>query len=351
VNNHIPLDPILNNAFIVTKTGNKSVAEIGDTVMYTVQARLLQGLTVTELQLIDNLPAGFRYIPGTATYAAGSNAATALADPLPVGNKGPQLTFQIGPFAPAATLVTVTYKVRVGVGAMQGDGINRVRGVAPGGLVSNTAQYKVKVTGGVFTNDACVAGKVFVDCNNNHIQDAEELGIPGVRMYMEDGTYFITDVEGKYSYCGISPKTHVLKVDSLTMPRGSRLTTTSNRNAGDGNSLFLDTKNGELIRADFAEGSCSNTVLEQVKARRTGGEVRAPETEKKGGPAIKFEGKSPRYPQQGTDSANQKLVKPRGGTGDSPVSNTVNDTPVQGLPDASGNTRGNNLRDQKGEGK
>ncbi len=351
VNNHIPLDPILNNAFIVTKTGNKSVAEIGDTVMYTVQARLLQGLTVTELQLIDNLPAGFRYIPGTATYATGSNAATALADPLPVGNKGPQLTFQIGPFAPAATLVTVTYKVRVGVGAMQGDGINRVRGVAPGGLVSNTAQYKVKVTGGVFTNDACVAGKVFVDCNNNHIQDAEELGIPGVRMYMEDGTYFITDVEGKYSYCGISPKTHVLKVDSLTMPRGSRLTTTSNRNAGDGNSLFLDTKNGELIRADFAEGSCSNTVLEQVKARRTGGEVRAPETEKKGGPAIKFEGKSPRYPQQGTDSANQKLVKPRGGAGDSPVSNTVNDTPVQGLPDASGNTRGNNLRDQKGEGK
>jgi len=257
----------------------------------------------------------------------------------------------VGPFVPAATLITVTYKVRVGVGAMQGDGINRVRGVAPGGLVSNTAQYKVKVTGGVFTKDACVAGKVFVDCNNNHIQDAEELGIPGVRMYMEDGTYFITDVEGKYSYCGISPKTHVLKVDSLTMPRGSRMTITSNRNVGDGNSLFLDTKNGELIRADFAEGSCSNTVLEQVKARRTGGEVRAPETEKKGGAAIKFEGKSPRYPQQGTDSANQKLVKPRGGAGEAPVSNTVNDTPVPVLPDSSGNTRGNNLRDQKGEGK
>ena len=130
------------------------------------------------------------------------------------------------------------------------------------------------------------------------------------------------------------------------MPRGSRMTITSNRNTGDANSLFLDTKNGELIRADFAEGSCSNTVLEQVKARRTGGEVRAPETEKKGGPAIKFEGKSPRYPQQGTDSANQKLVKPRRGAGEAPVSNTVNDTPVNVIPDASGNTRGNNLRDQ-----
>ena len=349
VNNHIPLDPILNNAFIVTKTGNKTMAEIGDVVTYTVQARLTQGVTVTQIQLIDNLPAGFRYIPGTSVYSTGTGAAIKMGAGSEPSNVGPQLTFNVGPF-PASTLITVVYKVRVGVGAMQGDGINRVQGRS-GPLVSNTAQFKVKVTGGVFTNDACVAGKVFVDCNNNHIQDAEELGIPGVRMYMEDGTYFISDVEGKYSYCGISPKTHVLKVDSLTMPRGSRLTTTSNRNAGDGNSLFLDTKNGELIRADFAEGSCSNTVLEQVKARRTGGEVRAPETEKKGGPAIKFEGKSPAYPQQGTDSANQRLVKPRGGAGTAPVSATENDEPVQPLPESSGNTRGNNLRDQKGEAK
>lgn len=352
VNNHIPLDPLDNNMFVVTKTGNKTIAEIGDVVTYTVQARLRQG-AFTQLRLIDNLPAGFRYIAGTATYALGSGASTKMSAAQEPNNLGPQLTFNIGaiPAVDNVTLVTVVYKVRVGVGSMQGDGVNRVYGVAQNGLTSNTAHFKVKVTGGVFTNDACVAGKVFVDCNNNHVQDAEELGIPGVRMYMEDGTYFISDVEGKYSYCGISPKTHVLKVDSLTMPRGSRLTITSNRNAGDANSLFLDTKNGELIRADFAEGSCSNTVLEQVKARRTGGEVRAPETEKKGGPAIKFEGKSPAYPQQGTDSANQRLVKPRGGAGDAPVSNTENDNPVQPLPESSGNTRGDNLRDQKGGAK
>lgn len=349
VNNHIPLDPVLTNSFIVTKTGNKSIAEIGDVVTYTVKARMTQGLALATFDLVDNLPAGFRYIPGTATQSTGGAAQVPLADPLPTGNLGPQLTFK-PTFATRVTDATVTYKVRVGVGAMQGDGINRVQGRSPF-ATSNTAQFKVKVTGGVFTNDACVAGKVFVDCNNNHIQDAEELGIPGVRMYMEDGTYFISDVEGKYSYCGISPKTHVLKVDSLTMPRGSRLTTTSNRNAGDANSLFLDTKNGELIRADFAEGSCSNTVLEQVKARRTQGEVRAPETEKKGGPAIKFEGKSPAYPQQGTDSANQRLVKPRGGAGDATLSKTVNDQPVQPLPESSGNTRGENLRDQKGGAK
>ena len=343
VDNHIPLDPITQNAFIVSKTGNKAIVEIGDTILYTVRAKFLQGLSASTFDLIDNLPAGFRYIPGTATQENGSGASTPLADP--AGSPGPQLTFK-PLFGVQVTDATITYKVRISVGAMQGDGINRVRGSVFGGSVtSNTAQFKVKVTGGVFTNDACLAGKIFVDCNNNHIQDNEELGIPGVRFYMEDGTYLISDVEGKYSYCGISPRTHVFKADNATLPRGSRLTITSNRNAGDANSLFLDVKNGELIRADFAEGSCSNTVLEQVKSRRTGGEVRAPETERKQGPALKFEGKSPSYPQQGTDSANQVLVEPRGGGGVNPVTESVNNQPVQTLPDASGNTRGNNLRD------
>jgi hypothetical protein len=64
------------------------------------------------------------------------------------------------------------------------------------------------------------------------------------------------------------------------------------------------------------EGSCSNTVLEQVKARRAQGEVRAPETERKGGPALRFDSKAhglntQRSPQQGTDGANQRAPKPR----------------------------------------
>jgi len=52
-------------------------------------------------------------------------------------------------------------------------------------------------------------------------------------------------------------------------------------------------------------------VIEQVKARRTQGEVRAPETET-GQPALRFESKPLRSPQQGTDSANQRpIVDPR----------------------------------------
>jgi hypothetical protein len=137
-----------------------------------------------------------------------------------------------------------------------------------------------------------------------------------VRLITSEGTTLIADSEGKYSLCGLPPRSTVLKVDPLTLPRGSRLVTSSNRNLGDAGSLWLDLKNGELHRADFIEGSCSNTVLEQVKARRAQGEVRAPETEKKGGPVLRFDSKAHGLtplssPQQGTDGANQLAPRPR----------------------------------------
>jgi uncharacterized repeat protein (TIGR01451 family) len=309
VHNHIPLDPAIQPKIALAKTVSKSTAEIGEVVTYALRVRNIGQAALPNAIIEDRLPVGFRYIPGTTQLSSPSgNAVRSIADPS--GGVGPALTFTAPTVVAVNTETTIYYKVRIAVGAMQGDGINRAT-ARSGGIRSNEARAKVKVLPGVFTNEACVVGKVFVDCNNNHVQDAEELGIPNVRLYLQDGTKMITDSEGKYSYCGLPANSSVLKLDILSMPLGSKVTTTSNRNLGDGNSLYLDSKGGQQIRADFAEGSCSNTVLEQVKARRTQGEVRSNQTEKKGQPAKKFEGKSAAYPQQGTDSANQPLVKPR----------------------------------------
>jgi uncharacterized repeat protein (TIGR01451 family) len=344
VNNHIPLDPAVQPRIALAKTVNKATAEIGDVVTYALRIRNIGQAALPNAIINDRLPAGFKYIPGTAQLSNPSGAAVRnIADP--IGGVGPALVFT----APATIAInsesTVYYKVRIGVGSLQGDGINRAT-ARSGNIVSNEARAKVKLIAGVFTNEACVVGKVFVDCNNNHVQDAEELGIPGVRLYLQDGTKMITDSEGKYSYCGLPANSSVLKLDILSMPRGSRITTTSNRNLGDGNSLYLDASGGQQIRGDFVEGSCSNTVLEQVKARRTQGEVRSVQTEKKGQPAKKFEGKSAAYPQQGTESANQSLVKQRLPNNGGP-SNSEENVPQPALPSSSSNTRGSNLRDGK----
>jgi hypothetical protein len=121
-----------------------------------------------------------------------------------------------------------------------------------------------------------VAGKIYLDCNGNGMQDAGEPGIPGVRLYFEDGTNLTSDENGNYSLCGLRPVTHVLKVDPITLPAGSQLVALSSRNAGNGGSLFVDLRDGELHRVDFAEGSCTASVRQDVVARRLHGPVLAP---------------------------------------------------------------------------
>ena len=324
IHNHIPLDPQLPTAIGLAKTGDKAVAEIGDSVRYSITVTVTAGALPRQTTVVDRLPAGFTYIPGTAMVGERS-----IADPQ--GGVGPRLAFNLGAMGPGNTLV-LRYRVRIGVGAQQGDGINTAQAHAcgapagcvdaafnplAGSVATNQARHRVRVSGGVFGTEACVLGKIYVDCNHNQVQDREELGIPGVRLVMQDGTTLISDSEGKYSVCGLSPRSAVLRADPSTLPRGSRLVTTSSRNLGDAGSLWLDLKTGELHRADFAEGSCSNTVLEQVKARRAQGEVRAPENEREGRPALRFDSKAhgldtQRSPQQGTEGANQQTPKPRG---------------------------------------
>ncbi|KDB53711.1 hypothetical protein X805_06890 [Sphaerotilus natans subsp. natans DSM 6575] len=357
INNHIPLDPSSSGTLLVVKTGDRTQAEIGDSVRYSIAVRRTDsgGATLPAVEIIDTLPAGFRYIAGTAMVGG-----VKIADPS--GAPGPVLRFQIGALAAGASS-TLSYRVRIGVGAQQGTGINRAQatgtpgavcGSSANALCSNISQFRVTVTGGVFGAEACVVGRVFVDCNHDHVQGPEEPGIPGVRFYLNDGTSLISDVEGKYSVCGLAPRTTVMVADGSTLPRGSRLTTSSNRNAGDAFSLFLDLKSGELHRADFIEGSCSNTVLEQVKARRARGETQTLETEKKGGRVLKFDGKPVTAPAQATDSARQRgtaagqgevgAVKPRQAVGTAGAAGARTETretlrePVSVNPASSGAT-------------
>ncbi|MFM9879151.1 MAG: hypothetical protein ACKVOO_01910, partial [Burkholderiaceae bacterium] len=270
-NNHIPLDRIGvlgSGAVLVSKTGNKSAAEVGDSVQYTIRVRNTTASAIAGVSLEDLLPAGFRYILGTARI-------NSVSVPNPDGGVGRQLRFDVGTLA-ANSSAELTYFVRLGVGSQQGDGTNRVTALFPGPggvtLRSNTALFKVNVLGGVFSNEGCITGKVFVDCDGNFVQNndsgSRELGIPGVRIVMLDGTYLITDNEGKYSICGVKSQTHVLKVDRTTLPKGARLVPSSNRNAGVGDSIFVDLKAGELGRADFIEGSCTPELMDQVKQRR-----------------------------------------------------------------------------------
>lgn len=269
----IPLDAAAITGLFVQKTASRVVVEVADFLDYTVKIRnnAAAPLGNPGVVVVDNLPAGFAYQPGSARLNG-----QPLADP--VGGRGPRLTFNIGSLS-AATEAILSYRVRIGPGALEGDGINRAQ-AGFGAVLSNIASATVKVQGGVFSSRGYIIGKVYLDCNRNRVQDSSELGIPGARVYLEDGTSAISDSEGKYSFYGVTPRTHVLKLDMTSMPKGSELINLSNRNAGDAGSTFIDLKNGELFKANFAEGSCNAQVMEEVKTRRAKPEPLTAETER-----------------------------------------------------------------------
>lgn len=255
----VPLDAGATGALFIKKTANKTTAEIGDFVDYSVEFNNVTAVRLPATVVNDSLPAGFAYVRGTARLNG-----VPLADP--AGASGPGLQFSLGLVAVGAKPV-LTYRVRVGAGSQGGNGVNTAQ-AASGNVLSNNSSVRVQVVGGVFSNKAYLIGKVFADCRQNGIQDAGEPGIPGVRLYLEDGTYAVTDEEGKYSLYGLTPRTHVVKIDSTTLPAGATLEVLSNRNALDPVSRFVDLTHGELQKADFAIAECMPDIREQVAARR-----------------------------------------------------------------------------------
>jgi len=258
----LPLDANAGGGIFVQKSASRTVAEIGEFVDYTVRIKNVSGAGLAGLTVFDTLPAGFAYQPGTARLDG-----RVVSDP--AGGRGPALSFAVGALGEGVTAV-LTYRVQIGPGATRGDGINRAQAMSAPPLqkTSNVATVRVKVEGGVFTEKAYIIGKVHLDCNGNGVQDQGEIGVPGVRLYLEDGTFVVTDAEGKYSLYGLSPRTHVLKLDRTSLPGGASLGVASNRNAGDAGSRFVDLKNGELHKADFIVDTCAPGVLEAIRLRR-----------------------------------------------------------------------------------
>jgi uncharacterized repeat protein (TIGR01451 family) len=278
VHNHIPLDPGNILGLVLRKDGSKRQVEFGDFIDYALTVTNKTGFPITGVSFNDTLPPGFAYVANSVRL----NGQIATN---PAGGAGPGLIFSYPALviAPDQSAM-VRYRVRIGVGApTNGDAINRARATS-GPIQSNLANWTVRVTGGVFSDDAFAFGKVYLDCKRDGKRDGrqegvDEIGVPGVRLYMEDGTHVVTDIEGKWSLYGLKPVTHVLRLDQTTLPRGAKLEVLDNRNAGAPESRFVDLKKGEFHKANFIITNCDDkAVIADVAARRAAIAAR-PDTE------------------------------------------------------------------------
>ncbi len=274
----IPLDPDTTGKLSIEKSVSRAQVSIGDFLTYSIKINNSYDPKLFATKLNDQLPYGFRYVSGTA-FLDGKKIAE------PVGAPGPNLVFSI--FNDSAdnsldtTEHTLTYRVRVSAGAVDGDGVNTATVVGQVGAAansavvnSNTSSAKVTISqDGVLDARGIVFGKVYVDADCDNLQNGGEWPIGGVKLYLEDGTWVITDGNGQYSLYGLNPGNHVIKVDPITLPDGVTLKPTDNRQMADPNSRLVDITTGDFHRADFV-ASCpkgdTEYVFEQIQARNAG---------------------------------------------------------------------------------
>ena len=258
----VPLDGLPSSALFVEKTAGSAVAELGDLVEFTVRVESRSDTAFTGAEVIDRLPVGFAYLRGSARRDS-----IAIGDP--AGGAGPELRFALGALGVHQT-ARLRYRVRIGPAAAEGDGVNRAYASA-GEVVSNTASARVAVSKGVFADEAGIVGTIFVDRDRDQRRGGDETGVPGVRVVLDDGTFAITDGAGRFSFSGLAPRTHALRIERGTLPPAARFVPLDHRDGGSG-TRFVDLTRGDLEHADFALAPDTSVIrMIAARARESGG--------------------------------------------------------------------------------
>lgn len=231
VNNHIPLDPVLGGAIALTKTTPLVNVSVGQLVPYTITARNTLSAALSNIDLRDTLPPGFKYKPGSATLDGVALEPTVNGRVL----VWPNLTFA------ANASRTLKLLLVVGAGVQPGEYVNSAHAtnnlVPPpnSNAVSNVATATVRVVPDPTFDCSDLIGKVFDDKNANGYQDAGEPGIANVRLATARGWLVTTDAEGRFHVaCAAIPdadrgSNFVMKLDERTLPTGYRVTTENPR--------------------------------------------------------------------------------------------------------------------------
>jgi uncharacterized repeat protein (TIGR01451 family) len=241
----IPLDPAPAVLWLQKSAGKDSAGQ-GDFVPYqltvTNNGTLIAagGVSVT-----DTMPIGFRLRKGSVKV----NSVSA-GDPA-ISADGRTLTFNVGILA-AGAADTISYVAEVTAGTHIGNAINSAIAVAATGGKSNIANVTVKITDDFMQTKSILMGRITTGACNEETGEGPD-GVEGVRVYLEDGSFVISDKRGLFHFEGVHSGLHVVQMDLDSLPQGYEAfaCTQNSRFAGRAFSQFVETQGGALWRTDF----------------------------------------------------------------------------------------------------
>ncbi len=236
---------------LATKSQSKERASVGEYLKYTVGIENISGVTLSQVLIEDRLPEGIKYQDGSFKVNNVAAVGTLSADGRTISYMQPSLA--------AGATVEISYVVLVTAGILDGKAVNRAWASSPAGGRSNVATTTLLIKEELYRSKGFILGQVYdanitKDINRTvDTNDTEHYGVEGIKLYMEDGRFVVTDKQGKYHFADVANGTHVVQMDEVSFKGRYKLAKCrdNTRFAGASRSQFVDLYHGEMARADF----------------------------------------------------------------------------------------------------
>jgi uncharacterized repeat protein (TIGR01451 family)/fimbrial isopeptide formation D2 family protein len=226
-NNHIAVDGVLDAAVAISKVSSKLNVTRSDLVPYTITFKNTLGVPLFDVSIIDNFPAGFKYVKGSARV-----------DGVEIEPQidGRMLTWS-GLNVDLNESRIIKLLLIVGSGVGEGKYVNSAQAIntITGSDVSGVATATVRVIPDPTFDCTDIIGKVYNDINLNGYQDQGEEGVAGAQVATARGLRVTTDAHGRFHItCAIVPNevrgsNFIMKLDEHSLPSGYRVTTENPR--------------------------------------------------------------------------------------------------------------------------
>lgn len=239
----IPLDrPGL--AVGVTKTASRQIAQPGDVVLYTITVTNQDASRPRRDVTITDVPSRWLRLRKDSIRIDGQPAQAAVD----IADDASRIVFNLGTLGPGQS-IRITYAMNVSADAPPGEAENRV-------IVTDLLGRETVGGNAIRVERENIAGRMTiigrVSAGECSVTEGRR-GIAGVRVMLEDGSFAVTDADGRYHFEGVVPGTHVVQVSRMTLPEGGEFVDChrDTRSAGSAISRFAIGQGGSLVVADF----------------------------------------------------------------------------------------------------
>ena len=234
----IPLDPSA-TALALTMTTAVTSAGVGDFVKFDLELSSQRALRpFTHILIEDTLPAGFRLEPSSLRI---DNVRTSAST-----SDGRAFSFRV-PLLTSTKPVRISYVARI-VSARPGRAVNSA-------IASSGTARSGRASASVIIRDELMATRAHLLGRVTRWEDGRDSGegLANVAVFLETGAMSVTDQRGFFRFEGLLPGTHVVQLDTATLPSGARavLPQGDTQAAGRAWSRFVDLAAGSAWNVEF----------------------------------------------------------------------------------------------------